>query len=131
MPPNCNIDKQINKRIAALNKLDGDYSVDIKQLEETRKLAKANAKRGDNGISIQLSTTNSRNVNSAAIHIVANQVKNIRRVETRTHEVGHAVFTKVLGTNELAFEEFSNAIVRYLTLNHPSEFIKLEYLNTT
>ena len=122
------IDKQIDKRIAALNKLDGDYSIDIKQLEETRKLAKANAKRGDNGISIQLSTTNSRNVNSASIHIVANQVKNIRRVETRTHEVGHAVFTKVLGTNELAFAGLSNAIVDYLKVHHPSEYVKLQYL---
>ena len=125
------IDTIINKRIAALNRLEGDYTSDIKELELVRKEAISNIKRGDNGISIKLSTTNSRNVNSASIHVVESQVKNFRRPETRTHEVGHSIFTKALGTNPLAFAPLADAVLKYLENTSPAEYAKLERLTST
>ena len=125
------IDTVINRRIAALNKLDGDFTSDIKELEAIRKEAISNIKRGDNGVSIKLSTTNSRNVNSAAVHVVENQVKNFRRPETRTHEVGHNVFTKALGTNPLAFAPLADAVLEYLKSASPAEYAKLTRLTSS
>ena len=59
--------------------------------------------------------------------IVANNMAADDRLETRTHEVGHSVFIKAIGSNPAAFKELSGQITEYLKQANPAAYKRLMF----
>jgi len=59
--------------------------------------------------------------------IVANNMAMDDRLETRTHEVGHSVFVKAIGSNPAAFKELSGQITEYLKQANPAAYKRLQF----
>tara|TARA_Y100000004_G_scaffold26399_1_gene26754 strand:- start:1811 stop:11311 length:9501 start_codon:yes stop_codon:yes gene_type:complete len=76
--------------------------------------AKAGVKRGNNGANINSFTrANEELTSDYSLVVVDNAVSN-EKTQVSTHEIGHAVFTKLLGRNAEDFVPMKNAIIDYL-----------------
>jgi len=77
--------------------------------------SKAGVKRGNNGANINpfVSNTGEELTSDYSLVVVDNAVSN-NKSQVSTHEIGHAVFTKLLGRNAEDFIPMKNAIIDYL-----------------
>ena len=87
----------------------------IESQVEKIKLAKEGIRNGNNGLNFSPVIIDGKEVTKDySLVVVDNAVKN-NKLQVGTHEIGHAIFTKLLGTNSQDFAPLAEAIVDYLS----------------